>query len=90
MNKLSLLLGLSLFTVVGTATIVKANDVETMADPAAVENIEEDPNAVTIEGSDDLGSEAQIIEKEVSEELETEGTEAVGEAVEDSATEVGE
>ena len=66
MNKLSLLAALGLFTLVGTATIVKANDVETIEDPTAVETIEEDPNAVIIEGSEDLGAEAQIIDEKRS------------------------
>ena len=84
MNKLSLLAALGLFTLVGTATIVRANDVETMENPTAVETIEEDPNAVIIEGSEDLGSEAQVIEEEVSGELQVE---EVGEAVEGVETE---
>ena len=90
MNKLSLLAALGLFTLVGTATIVRANDVETIENPTAVETIEEDPNAVIIEGSEDLGSEAQIIDEEVSEELQNEEAGEVGEAVEGLETEAAE
>ena len=90
MNKLSLLLGISLFTLVGTATVVKANDVETMEDPAAVETIEEDPNAVIIEDSNDMGTEAQILDEEASEELPIEESGEVGEALEGLETEAAE
>ena len=89
MNKLSLLAALGLFTLVGTATIVRANNVQTIENPSAVETIE-DPNAVISDDSEDLGAEAQVIDEEVSEELQTEEAGEVGEAVEGLETEAAE
>ena len=89
MKNLSLLVALGLFTF-GSATMVKANEAEMIEEPTAVETLEEDPNAVILEGNEELDADAQIIDEADSEKLEIEESGEFGEAVEGAETEAAE